>query len=241
MGCLKTNGWPRGLLSSSHLLWYTQPFNDPLSGTTRVSWYQKGKTNLDLTEARDSEWQWHQLGHIQACILIQSDIHTSTPPLSFLQAWCHSCRPTNSVKALKENCDKCVQEINLGNQHEMSAYRVTETRTQPYTALCPGLTTSAVIRRNIHPLTTWKFFIVLLAWRSLSIIVNLYSTLPSVLWHCWLGDRKGIRPVKTERWGAGVVICLERGGDLHMAQLMPLPLTSVKSRLVLPSGTSSPG
>jgi len=34
--------------------------------------------------------------------------------------------------------------------------------------------------------------------------------------------------------GAGVVICLERGADLHMAQLMPLPLASVKSRLILP-------
>jgi len=33
------------------------------------------------------------------------------------------------------------------------------------------------------------------------------------------------RSVKTERWGAGVVICLERGADLYMAQLMPLPLT----------------
>jgi len=33
-----------------------------LSGTTQVSLYQKGKTNLDFTEARDSEWQWHQLG-----------------------------------------------------------------------------------------------------------------------------------------------------------------------------------
>jgi len=40
-----------------------------------------------------------------------------------------------------------------------------------------------------------------------------------------LGGRKGIRPVKTERWGAGVVVCLEQGADLHMAQLMPLPLT----------------
>jgi len=47
---------------------------------------------------------------------------------------------------------------------------------------------------------------------------------PSVLWRCWLGGRKGIRPVKTEWWGAGVVICLERGADLHMTQLMPLPL-----------------
>jgi len=49
---------------------------------------------------------------------------------------------------------------------------------------------------------------------------------PSVLWHCWLGGRKGIRPVKnSEWWGAGVVICLEWGADLHTAQLMPLPLT----------------
>ena len=46
----------------------------------------------------------------------------------------------------------------------------------------------------------------------------------------------GIQPVKTEWWGAGVVICLERGADLHVAQLMPLPLflASVKSKLVLP-------
>jgi len=40
-----------------------------------------------------------------------------------------------------------------------------------------------------------------------------------------LGGRKGIQPVKTEGWGAGVVICLERDADLRMAQLMPLPLT----------------
>ena len=46
-----------------------------------------------------------------------------------------------------------------------------------------------------------------------------------MLRRCWLGGRKGIWPVKTEYWGAGVVICLERGADLHMAQLMPLPVT----------------
>ena len=45
----------------------TNPFNGPLSGTTQVSRYQKGKTNLDFTEARDSEWQWHQLGHMRVC------------------------------------------------------------------------------------------------------------------------------------------------------------------------------
>jgi len=66
-----------------------------------VSQYQKGKTNLDFTEARDSEWRWHQLGHMQVSTMLQTDNHASTPPLSFLQAGCPSCRPTNSVKALK--------------------------------------------------------------------------------------------------------------------------------------------
>ena len=45
---------------------HTHTFNGPFSVTTRVSWYQKGKTNLDFTEARDREWQWHQLGHMQS-------------------------------------------------------------------------------------------------------------------------------------------------------------------------------
>jgi len=78
-----------------------QPFNSPLSGTTQVSWYQKGKTNLDFTEARDSEWQWHHLAHMQVCTLLQTDNHVSTSPLSFLQAGCPTCHPTNSIKALK--------------------------------------------------------------------------------------------------------------------------------------------
>jgi len=46
-----------------------------------VSRYWKGKTDLDFTEARDSEW--HQLGHMQVCTLHQTDNHASTPPLSF--------------------------------------------------------------------------------------------------------------------------------------------------------------
>jgi len=62
---------------------HTHPFNGPVSGTTRVGRYQKGKTNLDFTEARDSEWQWHQLGHMQVCPSLQADNHASTPPLSF--------------------------------------------------------------------------------------------------------------------------------------------------------------
>jgi len=78
-----------------------------------VGWYQKGKTSLDFTEARDSEWQWqcffvtvragtayrkiffykkstgqwHQLGHVQVFTSLQTDNYASTPPLlSFLQA-----------------------------------------------------------------------------------------------------------------------------------------------------------
>ena len=61
----------------------THPFNGPFSRTTRVSRYQKGKTNLDFTEARNSEWQWHQLGCMQVCISLQTDNHASTPPLKF--------------------------------------------------------------------------------------------------------------------------------------------------------------
>jgi len=47
-----------------HSYTHTHPFNGPFSGTTWVSRYQNGKTNLDFTEARDSEWQWHQLGQL---------------------------------------------------------------------------------------------------------------------------------------------------------------------------------
>ena len=68
-------------LTVSHT--HIHPFNGPLSGTTRVGRYQKGKTNLDFTEARDSEWQWHQLDHMQVCISLQTDNNASTPPLNF--------------------------------------------------------------------------------------------------------------------------------------------------------------
>jgi len=62
---------------------HTHTFNGPFSGTTRVSRYQNGKTNLDFTEARESEWQWHQLGRMQVCTSLQTDNHASTPPLKF--------------------------------------------------------------------------------------------------------------------------------------------------------------
>jgi len=52
----------------------------------------------------------------------------------------------------------------------------------------------------------------------------------------------------TERWCAGMVICLERGADLHMAQRMPLPLTvssfskiQIGFTFLLPAHPGSPG
>jgi len=72
----------RTLFSGTHT--HTHPFNGPFSGTIQVSRYQKGKTNLDITEARDSEWQWHELGRMQVCISLQTDNHVSTR-MPFLQ------------------------------------------------------------------------------------------------------------------------------------------------------------
>jgi len=60
-----------------------QPFNGLFSRTTWVSRYQKDKTDLDFTGARDSEWQWHQLGHMQVCTSLQTDNHASTPTTLF--------------------------------------------------------------------------------------------------------------------------------------------------------------
>ena len=79
-----------------------------------------------------------------------------------------------------------------------------------------------------------------IAWR----VITLYYLKYSVLCYAFsaltvlVGWQEG-HPAckKTEWWYAGMVICLGRGADLHMAQLMPLPLTvscSSKSRMVLP-------
>ena len=92
-----------------HLHTHTHPFNGPFSGTTRVGWNQNGKINLDFTEARDSEWQWHQLGHMQVCTSLQTDNHASTSPLSFYRPDAlPAAQPTASKHwrhILLKNCD----------------------------------------------------------------------------------------------------------------------------------------
>ena len=89
-----------------------------------------------------------------------------------------------------------------------------------------NLQVCTVTAENAH--CKWSTGLVHISWVTTFLYpmgVKALCLVPSVLWRCWLGGRKGIRPVKPEWWGAGMVICLERGADLHMAQLMPLPLT----------------
>ena len=91
-----------------------------------MSRYQKGKTNLDFTEARDSERQWHHLGHTQICTSLQTNNHASTPPLSFFtgrmpflspnQQQCQSTegignRNTNNIKIADKNADLCRKDM----------------------------------------------------------------------------------------------------------------------------------
>jgi len=94
-------------------LTHTHPFNGPLSGTTWVSRYQKGKTNLDFNEPRDSERQWHQLGHMQICTSLQTDNHASTPPLSFY-------RP-DALPAAQPTASKHWRQLNTGTKVGLNA------------------------------------------------------------------------------------------------------------------------
>ena len=87
---------------NTHTHTHTHPFNGPFSGTTQVSQCQKGKTNLDFTEAETVS------GSGISWAICNSAPHSGQitmpvpwPPLSFLQAGCPFCHPTNSVKALK--------------------------------------------------------------------------------------------------------------------------------------------
>jgi len=84
---------------------HTHPFNGALSRITRMSRYQKGKTNLDFTEARDSEWQWHQLSHMQVCISLQTDNHASITPLSFFTGRMPFLPPNQQRQSTEGNSD----------------------------------------------------------------------------------------------------------------------------------------
>ena len=97
------------MIAYSHTHTHKHPFSCPFSGTTQVGRYQKGKTNLDFTEARDSEWQWHQLGHMQICTSLQTDNYASTPPLSFFTGRMPFL-PPNQQRQSTEGID-CLQSV----------------------------------------------------------------------------------------------------------------------------------
>ena len=101
----------QGYQSSTKTMSNTHPFNGPFAGNTQVSQYQKGKTNLDFSEARDSEWQWHLLGHMQVCTSVQADNHASTLPLSFLQAALPAAQPTASKHWWQETMSKATWNL----------------------------------------------------------------------------------------------------------------------------------
>jgi len=95
-----------------------------------------------------------------------------------------------------------------------------------FTAMC------WTVRMSHYLSMCWASFAFIEHWDRFSWLPSVL--LPSVLWRCCLSGRKNIWP---EWWDAGLVMCLGEGADLHITQLMPLPLTiscSSKSRLVLP-------
>jgi len=100
--------------------YYYNHFTAPWTffGTAWVSWYQKGKTNLDLREQEIVSGSGISLGYMQICISPQTDDLTSISPVSFLQAGCPSCRPTNSIKGLKAQALKAPHPGNPGQNPE---------------------------------------------------------------------------------------------------------------------------
>ena len=99
---------------------HTHPFNGPLPRTTRVRRYEKGKTNVDFNEARDIEWHWHQLSHMQVCISLQIDNHASAPPLSFFTGRMpflppNQQRQSTEGKSTEGKIDSCSSRFQLGS------------------------------------------------------------------------------------------------------------------------------
>ena len=115
---------------------HRHPFNGPFSGNTQVSRYQKGKTNLDFTEARDSEWQWHQLGHMQVSrqitmpaphrsVFYRPDALPAAQPTAS-KHWRHNVSAT-SVPWTSNVCDSSISSKIL-NQYKASHNSLTNTQ-----------------------------------------------------------------------------------------------------------------
>jgi len=78
-----------------------------------VSRYQKGKTNPDFTEARDSEWQWNPLNRMQVCISLQTDNHANTPPLKFFTGRMPFLPPNQQCQSTEGKVNACSNYLSL--------------------------------------------------------------------------------------------------------------------------------
>jgi len=71
----------------------------------QVSRYQKSTNNLDFTETTDSQWQWHQLGHMQVCTALQTDNHASRqhqhPTTQYYSGWMPFLPPNQQHQSTK--------------------------------------------------------------------------------------------------------------------------------------------
>ena len=82
-------------------------------------------------------------GHVQICTSLQTDNHTSTSPLSFLQAGCPSCRPTNSVKALKAQA-KETMKLNRVDQYFLHTHDIMK-----FSCICLAIIMASVVPISI--------------------------------------------------------------------------------------------
>jgi len=98
-----------------------------------VSRYQKGKTNPDFTEARDSEWQWHPLDHMQVCTLLQTNNHASTPTAQYFTGRMpfllpnQQCQSTEGIKHYKK-----VKPVWIEMRQDMMGFRDAVASAGPY-------------------------------------------------------------------------------------------------------------
>jgi len=126
--------------------------------------------------------------------------------------------PSQSLGLVKANLLAWYEKPNVTQQkHTFANQKKRKTTQNKHKKLKPGFVTTYDIWTGKGEGLFWFWCFIIL---SLTYLLHFTS----VLWCCWLSRRKGIRPVKTEWWGTGVVICLKQGAnDLHMVQLMPLP------------------
>ena len=96
-------------------------------------------------------------------------------------------------------------------------------RTEATAAVCvPVCNKKTLVWQYLVKLKTYPHQLVTVK-SYLNLVQLQINSVPLVLWHCWFGIRKSMRPVKIEWWGVGVVICLQQSADcLHMVKLIPL-------------------